>query len=123
MQRLYVMPVLFTANTALQIYHFYFKLPRLTKKINCHPLLGWLFHVHFVGVNPVLSSNVACLCYLTQFVVTQCLNDIKPYLHYIKSTVYTPDFAIYGRLHDERRSNGRRYVVFYKAVYGLLQHG
>lgn len=37
--------------------------------------------------------------------------------------VYTPNFAIYDILYDERRSNGGQYVVFYKAFYGLLQHG
>ena len=44
-------------------------------------------------------------------------------MDYIRQVVYTPDFAIYGILYDERRSNGGQYVVFYKAVYGLLQHG
>lgn len=38
-------------------------------------------------------------------------------------SVYTPDFAIYGILYGERRSNGGQFAVFYKAVYGLLQHG
>lgn len=44
-------------------------------------------------------------------------------MDYIRLVVYTPDFAIYGILYGERRSNGGQYVVFYMAVYGLLQHG
>ena len=44
-------------------------------------------------------------------------------MDYIRQVVYTPDFAIYGILHDERRSNGGQFVVFYKTVYGILQHG
>ena len=42
-------------------------------------------------------------------------------MDYIRQVVYTPNFAIYGILYDERRSEGN-FAVFYKAVYGLLQH-
>lgn len=37
-------------------------------------------------------------------------------MDYIRLVVYTPDFAIYGILYGERRSNGGQFAVFYNTV-------